>query len=269
MSELPPDISEDGFDGEDLTAAEYALGVLDSAERAEAEARANRDADFATDVLAWTVRLSPLIEEVAPVEPSPAVWPRIETAVDRPKIRTGPVAALAELPPTPANDAGPRGGLIWRVWAVGASIAAAAAIAFIVVRPQLPGGSSAPGPALFANVGGSSRTLVANLALTESKAAAFTVAYDPAQSTIYAGPDSGFSIPVGRSAELWLIPADGKPRPMGLVDPSKPATMPMPPEFKALAKSDVTLALSIEPEGGSKTGLPTGPVVAAGKFITV
>jgi len=43
----------------------------------------------------------------------------------------------------------------------------------------------------------------------------------------------------------------------------------MPPEFKSLAKEEVALALSIEPVGGSKTGLPTGPVVAAGKFITV
>ena len=269
MSEIPPDAEADGFDGEDLTAAEYALGVLDSAERAEAEARANRDAGFAQDVLAWTARFAPLIDEVAPVEPSPAVWPRIETVVNRPRVRTGPAAAPAEPPPVPANDRGSRGDLLWRVWAVGASVAAAAAIAIIVVHPQLPGGPAAPGPALFAGVGGSSRTLVAKLDLTESKAAAFTVAYDPVQSTIYAGPDSGFSIPTGRSAELWLIPADGKPRPMGLVDPTKPATMPMPPEFKALAKSDVTLALSIEPEGGSKTGLPTGPVVAAGKFITV
>ena len=266
MSEHPPLSADDGFDGEDLTAAEYALGVLDREERAAAEARADRDAGFAEDILGWTARFAPLIVAVAAVEPSHALWPRIETAIDRPKVRSGPTPA-PEAPPVPANDAGPRGLLLWRIWAVGASAAAAAAIAVIVVHPGAPGGSSKP--ALFANLGGVNRTLVANLSLTESKAAAFTVAYDPVQSTLYAGPDSGFSIPVGRSAELWLIPADGKPRPMGLVDPAKPATMPMPPQFKALAKAEVTLALSIEPVGGSKTGLPTGPVVAAGKFISV
>jgi anti-sigma-K factor RskA len=269
MSALPPTAPEDGFDGEDLTAAEYALGVLDREARAAVEARAEQDAAFAADILGWTVRLAPLIEEISPVEPSATLWPRIETAIDRPKVRTGPVAATETPPRAPANDAEPRGFLLWRIWAVGASVAAVAAIAVIVAHPQLPSGSAAPGQALFAQGGGASRTLVANLALTESKAAAFTVAYDPVQSTIYAGPDSGFSIPVGRSAELWLIPADGKPRPMGLVDPTKPATMPMPPEFKSLAKEQATLALSIEPVGGSKTGLPTGPVVAAGKFISV
>ena len=266
MSALPPTAGDDGFDGEDLTAAEYALGVLDREERAAAEARADADAAFARDILGWTARFAPLIEEVAGVEPSPALWPRIETGIDRPKVRSGPTSA-PDASPIPANDAGPRGLLLWRIWAVGASVAAAAAIAVIVVHPGAPGGASRP--ALFANMGGANRTLVANLSLTQSKAAAFTVAYDPVQSTLYAGPDSGFSIPVGRSAELWLIPADGKPRPMGLVDPAKPATMPMPPEFKSLAKEEVALALSIEPVGGSKTGLPTGPVVAAGKFITV
>ena len=265
MSAPPSPPIDGGFDGEDLTAAEYALGVLDREARAAAEARAESDAAFAAEVLAWTVRFAPLIEAVAAVEPSLALWPKIEDGIDRPKARSAP--GPSGPPPVAANDAAPPGLLLWRIWAVGASLAAAAAIAVIVTHPGAPGGASKS--ALFAGAGGGERTLVASLALTESKAAAFTVAYDPVQSTLYAGPDSGFSIPVGRSAELWLIPADGKPRPMGLVDPSKPATMPMPPEFKSLAKEKVTLALSIEPAGGSKTGLPTGPVVAAGRFVTV
>jgi anti-sigma-K factor RskA len=86
---------------------------------------------------------------------------------------------------------------------------------------------------------------------------------------IYATPAGDFSIPTKRSAELWLIPADGKPRPMGIVDPSKPASMPMPPAFKALARAKTTLAISIEPPGGSTTGLPTGPVVATGQLTAV
>jgi anti-sigma-K factor RskA len=96
-----------------------------------------------------------------------------------------------------------------------------------------------------------------------------TVAYDPARSSLYVAPDADFSIPTARAAELWLIPDDGKPRPMGLIDPSKPATMPMPPEFRPLAKAKATLAISIEPLGGSPTGSPTGPVVATGKLLAV
>ena len=260
MSEQPPIDMTDDFYGEDLTAAEYALGVLDGPERVAAEARSAREPAFAADVLAWVVRFEPMIDAVAPVEPSPALWPRIETAV-RPKSRTAPLDAP---PPIAANDAPARGVGLWRAWAAGASAIAAAAVLFIVLRTPV-----IPGHAPLVQSGGHASALVATLALTETKASAFTVAYDPNLSQIYATPAGDFSIPRARSAELWLIPADGKPRPMGIVDPSKAATMPMPPAFKALAKAKVTLAISIEPVGGSTTGLPTGPVIATGQLSAV
>jgi anti-sigma-K factor RskA len=89
------------------------------------------------------------------------------------------------------------------------------------------------------------------------------------RSTIYAAPDAEFSIPKARAAELWLIPADGKPRALGVIDPAKPATMPMPPEVRTLAKQKAQVSLSIEPAGGSTTGAPTGPVIAGGAFVEI
>jgi anti-sigma-K factor RskA len=249
-------------DGEDLTAAEYALGVLDQTERAAADARSAREPAFAQAVLAWVLRFEPLIDRVEPIEPSAALWPRIEAA-------TGPKTMSAPAPlPTPANDTplpAPRSAGMWRAWAIGASAVAAVALLFIAVRPALHEGGS---PTILAGAQ-AGRTLVATLTLTESKASAFTIAYDPARSMIYATPAGDFSIPRARAAELWLIPADGKPRAVGLVDPSKPASMPMPEPFKALAREKAVLALSIEPLGGSPTGSPTGPVVATGSLATV
>ena len=269
MSDLPPLDPDLADDGEDMTAGEYALGVLDGPERAAAEARAERDPAFAQEILGWVMRLSPWIEAIPSVAPSPHLWIRIETAIER-AIRAA--SPPAQQPPSDApayvaaNDHAPRGALLWRVWAVTASAVAAAALLFIAVRPGVaPSGGH--GPSLLASVGkAGDHTLVANLRLSAGSTSALTVAYDPVHSTIYAAPDAEFSIPQQRSAQLWLIPADGKPRPMGLIDPSKPATMPMPDKFRTLARADVTLALSIEPSGGSTTGLPTGPVVAAGKF---
>jgi anti-sigma-K factor RskA len=260
MSDRPPTDFTDDVDGEDFTAAEYALGVLDKDDRAAAEARSAREPAFAQAVLAWVLRLEPLIDKVAPVEPSAALWPRISAATD-------PKSASAFAPaPTPANDApAPRGPGMWRTWAVGASAIAAIALLFIAIRPPLHVGGGSP--ANLVSQGG--RTLVATLTLTETKASAFTVAYDPARATLYATPAGDFSIPRARAAELWLIPADGKPRPVGLVDPSKAASMPMPAPFKALAREKAVLALSIEPPGGSPTGSPTGPVVATGPLLAV
>ncbi len=261
MSDAPPLDAADEFDGEDLTAAEYALGVLDGPERAAAEARSSREPAFAETVLAWVLRFEPLIGAVLPVEPSPALWPRIETAIERPKSYT---ASTVEPIPAAANDAPPRAAGLWRAWAVAATAVAAAAVLFIALRTPV-----IPGHAPLVQTANSGSTLVATLSLTETKASAFTVAYDPNKAVIYATPAGDFSIPNKRSAELWLIPADGKPRPMGIVDPSKAASIPMPQAFKALAKAKVTLAISIEPPGGSTTGLPTGPVIATGQLTAV
>jgi anti-sigma-K factor RskA len=259
VSDIPPiPESIDDFDGEDLTAAEYALGVLDETERAAAEARSAREPAFAQAVLAWVLRLEPLIDRIDPVEPSAALWTRI-TAATAPKTVSAPV-------PTPANDApSPRRPVRWRAWAVGVGAIAAVALLFVGVRMGVPIGGS---PAVSTGAQ-SGQTLVATLTLTESNASAFTVAYDPARSMVYATPAADFSIPHARAAELWLIPADGKPRAVGLVDPSKAASMPMPPPFRALAREKAVMALSIEPPGGSPTGSPTGPVVATGALSAV
>ncbi len=263
MSEDLPHAPPEDFDDEDLTAAEYVLGVLDGPQRAAAEARADQEPAFAREILAWVVRLTPWIEAIPSVTPSAHLWIRIETAIER------ATKAHASPPPTPlaANDAPPRGLLLWKIWAMSATAVAAAALLTIGLRPGLPGVNSTHRPSILAEVGGGSdHTLVATLGLTAGGASAVTVAYDPIHSTIYASPDADFSVPKSRSAELWLIPSDGKPRPMGVIDATKPATMPMPEKFRTLARAKVTLALSIEPDGGSPTGQPTGPVVAAGKF---
>ena len=69
--------------------------------------------------------------------------------------------------------------------------------------------------------------------------------------------------------ELWLIPADGKPRSMGIVVPGAPNRMAVPAPMHDGMKVEATLALSVEPAGGSPSGSPTGPVIAAGKLTRI
>src|SRR6202795_290773 len=61
-------------------AAEYALGTLDAAERAEAETMMSVDKDFTAMVEAWEHKLGALSQMVGSVEPRPEVWDRIRTA---------------------------------------------------------------------------------------------------------------------------------------------------------------------------------------------
>ena len=80
---------------------------------------------------------------------------------------------------------------------------------------------------------------------------------------------AAFSADPTRVPELWLIPADGKPRSVGLLRADQTVTLTLPAEFAAFAKGDAVLAVSLEPPGGSTTGLPTGPVIATGKLTSL
>ena len=78
------------FSGDELLAAEYALGVLAGPDRAAAERRMARDRAFAALVAAWEQRLAPWAAEIAEVAPPPDMWDRI----------------AAELPAQPPQRAG-------------------------------------------------------------------------------------------------------------------------------------------------------------------
>jgi anti-sigma-K factor RskA len=66
-----------------------------------------------------------------------------------------------------------------------------------------------------------------------------------------------------RSLELWAVPRDGSaPRSLGIL-PTGSGTVAL--RGKVMADVD-TLAVTVEPLGGSPTGKATGPIVYAGKF---
>ncbi|WP_316159238.1 MULTISPECIES: anti-sigma factor domain-containing protein [unclassified Bradyrhizobium] len=64
-------------------AAEYALGTLDAAERAQVETMMAVDMEFTTLVQAWEFRLGPLNQMVGLVEPRPELWERIKAEIAR------------------------------------------------------------------------------------------------------------------------------------------------------------------------------------------
>jgi anti-sigma-K factor RskA len=74
-----------------------------------------------------------------------------------------------------------------------------------------------------------------------------------------------------KTLEVWLVPPDGTPRSLGLLPSAEGGTtvaLNLPHDIaEALATSQ--LAVSLEPSGGSSTGLPTGPVLFSGAVIPV
>jgi anti-sigma-K factor RskA len=243
-------MSSDEFstgDERDLMAAEHALGLLEGEEAARALTLVRDDPDFAARVERWRGRLAPLSDELEAVEPGPDLLARIERAI----ATTAPVGA--------ANDNLLRRKLArWRfsaatMAAVAASLAVVLATRPVVIEPAptaVPSEQVAPAP------------MVARL-MAPSGPMLMMATYDPtSRRLVIAG--GGDTVRSGRSHELWMIPAGGKPVSMGVMPAGKPMTAILTAEQAAAFHAGPTLAVSDEPVGGSPTGQPTGDVLASG-----
>ncbi|EGN75897.1 hypothetical protein A28LD_0385 [Idiomarina sp. A28L] len=80
-------------------------------------------------------------------------------------------------------------------------------------------------------------------------------------SVIEAIPQASIEPQADKNYELWMLPVDGSnPVSLGLLPERGRAMILTPPPAFKLAQV-AGLAVSVEPLGGSTTGLPTGPVV--------
>lgn len=218
----------------DLLAVELALGLLDEPERLAAEARAGSDPVFAADVALWRERAMALFDRDAQAPPA-ALWPAI-------------VARL------PAND--DRELRRWR-WATGAALAAALALGVVALRP-----APAPAPAVIVAAAPVGHPLVALLHAAD-QTATLAVSIDPDGHGLTTTPAA---MALGdRAAELWVIPAGGTPHSLGVV-PAVPRWRPVATPLAAELAVGATLAVSVEPAGGSPSGQPTGPVILSAKI---
>ena len=219
---------------DELLAAEYALGVLAGTDRAAAQRLLERDRNFARMVAEWEQRLAPWAREIAEVSPPPQVWETITAALPAPaSSSTGLWQSLA----------------FWRGFALASALAAACLGAFIYL------GAINQGQTLVATIeGGGHRAFVATV--------------DAKRGTVAVVP-AAFSADATRVPELWLIPADGKPRPLGLLAADRAVTIAIPADLAGQTVRDAVLAVSLEPPGGSPTGQPTGPVIGTGKLTSL
>ena len=77
------------------------------------------------------------------------------------------------------------------------------------------------------------------------------------------------AVEAGRSLELWAIPVEGKPVSLGLIPADGDGRIALSQSQQQLIRVPVVLAVSLEPQGGSPTGQPTGPVLYQGPLATL
>ncbi len=67
-----------------------------------------------------------------------------------------------------------------------------------------------------------------------------------------------------KSLELWLVPGQGDPFSLGILPADAGGELVIPSDLRDRLSGGTTLAVSLEPFGGSPTGKPTGAIVASG-----
>ena len=219
----------------DALAADYVVGAMRGGARRRFEALLPAHVELRRATAAWQERLMPLTASIDPVQPPGDVWRRISDRLDR---RKSVVAGT------------------WQRLSFWRSVTALASVAAIGLAVLLASPRPVPPP------------VVVVLAPTEAAASGAAAAPIVASisgdgTTLVTRPIVPVSLRADRSLELWAVPKDGTPRSLGVLPSGTGATVAL--RGKVLASVD-TLAVTVEPLGGSPSGKPTGPIVYAGKF---
>jgi anti-sigma-K factor RskA len=219
-------------------AAEYVLGTLRGRARRRFETLLAAHPALRSAVMDWYARLMPLTGLIKPVQPSAAVWQRVQQRL----FNDRPPAAV----PAPQR---------WwqrlRLWQGVAAFATVAALGLSVLLAQAPGVQP---PVVI--------VLSANPDAAAAVQASFVASVSGDGRSLVLKPINVGSLDAGRVLELWAVPGRGAPRSLGLVSATGATQV-----LRARLLSDTAaFAVSLEPPGGSPTGAPTGPILSVGKL---
>lgn len=223
---------------DDALAAEYVLGTLAAHEADAVRRRLEREPALADAVQRWEEHLAPLSRLALPESPPTDLWGRIDA-------RIAP-------PPPRATFRPPR-----RSWAVpllgGWATAATAAAALLLFAAPRP-----PPPPLM------------TVMLTDRTQAAWTAAFDrdgairlAAVPPVGGAPDT--PVPNDRALQLWVLPPGATaPTSLGLLPRGERRITVAAPPVRPVP--GMLIEITLEPQGGSPIGRPTGPVLFIGRL---
>lgn len=222
-------------------AAEYVIGSLPADERAEFEHALARNFDLQRDVYFWQDKLLPMTRMLAPLEPAPAVWTRIDSS-----LKKAPRSAAS---PTKTSWWGNLN--FWRWGAVTASLLA------VVLAWQPTGPGTAPEVVRY----------VAVLQSPDKRDAGWIVEAS-AGGKLRLTPLGTTSVAAQKTLQFWTKAQGASgPTSLGLVPPDRITEIDVA-RLPTLEREQL-FELTLEPEGGSTIGRPTGPILYLGRTVAM
>lgn len=218
---------------DDDLAAEYVLGVLEGQEREDVQSRIDKDINFARLVSSWEERLSGLNESFDEVTPPPSVKTAIES----------------ELFVAPIASGGMNGGMMGFMTRF--RIPILLAVLVFAATPRVM--DYLQGPAVPQVI------YTSTIDALESYQVSFVAEVTDQGLSVTQTKGDKLS---DKDYELWLVRADGVVLSLGVLSGElNQVGLEIAPDAK--------FAISVEPIGGSPTGVATGPVVALGTLKSV
>lgn len=237
----------------DTTAADYVMGLLDAAGEAAAEKRLGSDPAFAAAVSAWRERLSEFDTSAEPVTPSPDLWRRIAETTKKETISVLPGTRNAVL-----------GATVWeniRFWRATGLTASVAALLFAVIALGALTTSKELRRDLVALA--QSKPVYVAILVNDTTKEAGAVVNAFANGRVELIPLKAIDVPPGRTLQVWTLwdRAIG-PKSIGITGQSR--TLQLNLESLPETVADQLFEITLEPEGGSPIGRPTGPILFKG-----
>jgi anti-sigma-K factor RskA len=223
-------------------AAEYVIGSLPAGERAEFEHALLRDFNLQKAVYEWQDQLLPMTRMLAPVEPSAQVWVRIERSI----------AAATRLGNAGDKPHWWQGLTFWRFGAIAASL-----IALALALRMLAPGVAPPESVRY----------VAVLQSPDQRDAGWIVEAS-AGGKLRLTPLVTTTVAPQKVLQFWTKAQGASgPTSLGLVPPDRITEIDVA-RLPTLEKEQL-FELTLEPEGGSTIGRPTGPILYVGKTVAM
>jgi anti-sigma-K factor RskA len=218
-------------------AAEYVLGTLSGRVRRRFQAHLRHDPALRRIVADWERRLTPLSEPLSGMAPPARVW----KAIQRRLFGRAPSGIWSSL-------------AFWRI----ASLAAGAAVLAIGLYALAPKDAIEP------------VRMVAVMS-DEQNVPAMTVSWTPEEKgerVLRVHVIAHADMAPGTTWELWMLPGGNEPpASLGLITTHATQMLVVPAHLAPRIDQAWGLAMSIEPPGGSPTGLPTGPILYKGACV--